>query len=91
MLPAAVVGRTADGVHPDRPVHRQGEVPLVLGEVGRDRVGGRDVVPRRRERQAGQVVHVVGAGQRQRGPAVLPGTPGAVLGVQDDEVEPQPG
>src|SRR3712207_8244375 len=53
MHPAAVVGRTADGAHPDRPVHRQGEVPLVLGEVGGDRVGGRDVVLRRDRKSVG--------------------------------------
>ena len=76
-------GETARDPH--RPVHRQVEAALVGGEVGGDHLAGAQAVGGRLERQAGQVVHAVRRADGERGPAVLPGTAGALVGVEDDE------
>ena len=90
-----VVSGAGHGRDPHRAVDRQGEAPLVLGEVGGHGVRGAQVVGGRLERQARQLVHAVGGAHGQRRPAVLPRTAGVRVGVEDDEAglrfEPLPG
>ena len=66
-------------------MHAQVEAPLVLGEIVGQDVSARGRRIRGRHGKPGQLVDPVDRPHPERLPAMLPGTPGSVVRIEDDE------